>query len=105
MMHAILLSPKTDLLHPREKNDKQVVNNNYPVSHQHQCLLILESIFKSKYEFIQGWFRPTHNVLKKFPLASSQSGIVIKYLVQIYYHRSGNKNICQGVCKFTIISK
>ena len=36
-----------------------------------------------------------------------QSGIVSKYLAQlkfIYYPRSGNKNICQGVCKFGIIS-
>ena len=42
----------------------------------------------------------------KTPLASSQGGIVIKYLVQlnfIYYYRSGNKNICQGICKFGII--
>ena len=45
---------------------------------------------------------------KKFPLASSQSGVVIKYLVEIkymYYHRSRNKNIGQGVCKFGIIGK
>ena len=35
-------------------------------------------------------------------------GIAINYLVQlkfIYYHRSGNNNICQGVCKFGIICK
>ena len=35
-------------------------------------------------------------------------GIAINYLVQlkfIYYHRSGNNNICQGVCKLGIICK
>ena len=35
-------------------------------------------------------------------------GIAINYLVQlkfIYYHRSGNNNICHGVCKFGIICK
>ena len=44
----------------------------------------------------------------KTPLASNQNGIVIKYFVEIvviYYHRSGNKNICQGVRKFGIIDK
>ena len=42
---------------------------------------------------------------KKTPLASSQSGIVIKYLKFKYYRRSGNENICQGICKFGIIGK
>ena len=50
---------------------------------------------------------PICNVLKKL-LASNQSGIVIKYLVQlkfIYYYRSWNKNIFQDLCKCGIIGK
>ena len=44
----------------------------------------------------------------KTQLVSGQIGIFIKYLAQlklIYYHRSGNKNTCRGVCKFGIINK
>ena len=43
----------------------------------------------------------------KTPLVFSQSGTVIKYLVQImfiYYRRSGNENICEGVHKCGIIT-
>ena len=53
------------------------------------------------------WFVPYATFWKK-SFGFSQIEIVIKYLVQlkfVYYHRSWNKNICQGVCKFAIISK
>ena len=39
----------------------------------------------------------------------SESGIVIKYLAQLefiyYWHRPGNKDICQGACRFESIVK
>ena len=48
--------------------------------------------------------------LEKTPLASSQSGLIVKYLAQsnfLWDHRSGNKNIylLEDVSKFGIISK
>ena len=53
-----------------------------------------------------GELEPISNYcFKKTPLASSQRGIVIKYLKFKYYRRSGNENICQGICKFGIIGK
>ena len=44
----------------------------------------------------------------KTSLASSQRSIIIKYFAQlkfIYYHKSGEKNIWQDVCKFEVIGK
>ena len=45
----------------------------------------------------------------KILLASSQSGVVINFKVYtikfMYYHRSENSIICQGVCKFGISGK
>ena len=50
---------------------------------------------------------PMRNVLKN-SFAFSKRGIIIKYQGQlkfIYYHTSGDKNICQGKCKFGIIRR
>ena len=82
------------------------------IKHKHAILNfkmkpVNQHTFSSSTEY--GWYRwkwPSLSHTQPFQntvLAFSQSGTVIKYLVQlkfIYYHRPGNKNVGQGVCKF-----
>ena len=77
----------------QEKNGSKINKGSFKLFH-HPLILSTDFIYAQRFE--------------KEPFGFCQGGIVIKPLMElkfIYYHRSGNKNICHGVCKFGIIDK
>ena len=109
------LCKKTEILLPFSILECHAQNNPELLSiFAESTLTILFGIWCDQFNTTYWWFwwkQPGLFHMQRFEktfLGSGQSGIVIKYLTKfefIYYHRPGNKNFCQGICKIEIIGK